>query len=426
MLSNSARRSHESRDEFRDDFLRGPGTVLAFDRDRLWGLHRRLDDLDEALSRVQRSARLDTRFSGTTADFAALDDARRTCDIHRDRIRSVLGSEILNEWVAALQPQSRLRSWVETHPSWWAKATQGRSTDVDLVLRSVRHDPQAAAALADDPEFTALLVYGTRDTDAVRTFWSSVTDPATTPAAIAGRRIRTLLSTVFGDHPWRRNPSRSSIDPTERRRIESAARHMLGAVIAPWQFAFSGRAALWGWTPEEGISWLHRIAQSERSAADLARGLGPAVVASLSALPDSAVDRRRIIDDVAIGIGASLQVLHDAGIADAGRDRSSWRTFDQLLEIVPVDAPWPASILLDRGAGWLDDRLAQPPTRLGRDASLTGHQVLAGLAVFTLWRSYWGRPERIRDPLSQDRELRHAYDAIDAPSVRGRIIADRS
>lgn len=400
-------------------------TLLAVDRDRLWALYRRLDDLEAALARIRHTAMaIDSSPGGASTVLAVLDDAGTICVRHRARLRQVLESDVLRP-PDTRAVEDRLRSWVETHPSWWAKATHDDRTDVDRILESVRHDPDAAGSLADRADFAAPLVYGTHDTDAVRHFWTSVTDPATTSPDVAGRRIRVLLETVFGDHSWSEGPSRTSIDPVERRRIETAVRDMLGEIVAPWQFAFSGRAAEWSWSADEGVTWLRRVAESAEAAADLSAELGPAVVASLSHLPNDPLERRRIIDEVAVGIGASLQVLHDAGIDDAGRDGSSWHTFDHLVDIVPVDAPWPVSLLVDRGASWLDDRLAERRTPIDHDVTLTGHQVLAGLAVLTMWRSYWSQPSTTRSPEEQDRELRHTYDAIDSPAVRGRIMASR-
>ncbi|MGA0879183.1 MAG: hypothetical protein ACO3SP_08705, partial [Ilumatobacteraceae bacterium] len=338
------------------------------------------------------------------------------------RIRRVLQSDVLQESTLPSLP-ARLRSWITTHPGWWAKATHGDRTDIDVVLEAVGTDPQAAGILADRTEFVAPLLYGTHDTAAVRRFWMMVTDPSTTAPEVAGRRIRAVLEAVFGDHDWSQRPSPTSIDAVERRRIETAVRDMLGAIVAPWQFAFTGRAALWSWSTEIGVEWLRRVSESARAAADLSRGLGPAVIDALSNLPADSLERRRVIDDVAVGIGASLKILEDAGIDDTGRDESSWHTFDHLVELVPMNAPWPVSILVDRGASWLDDRLATRPTNVDHDVALTGHQVLAGLAVLTVWRSYWSHPSRVRSPAEQDRELRHTYDAIDSPSARGRIIA---
>ncbi|MFM8381102.1 MAG: hypothetical protein ACKOA6_03760 [Actinomycetota bacterium] len=385
-------------------------TVLAFDPERLWALCRSLEDLEADLVALHHQF--------VDAEFLSREIA--LCRTHRRRIQNVLRSDLADSSV------SRIETWVDSHPSWWAKATHGAPSDVDAVLAAVIHDPRAAGALVDDLDSIAPLIYGTHDTDLVRTFWNLVTDPRTTSPTEAGRRIQRLLETVLGDHRWSREVSRSSIDPIVRTRIETAAVDMLGGIAAPWQLYFSGHAAAWSWTTEVGIGWLRAVTDSAVAAADLARGLGPSVVQSLSDLPDDDIERRRRIDEMAFGIGASLALLQEAGIDDAGRDRSSWRTFDQLVEYLPVDAPWPVSIVVDRGATWLDDRVH----RGGRDdvatrrlAALTGHQVLAGVAVLTIWRSYWSRPDARLDPVRRDRELRHAYDSIDSPAVRGRITA---
>lgn len=385
-------------------------TVLAFDPERLWALCRSLEDLEADLVALHHQC----------VDAEFLNREIALCRSHHRRILAVLRSDLADS------PASRIATWVDTHPSWWAKATHGASTDVDAVLAAVIHDRRAAGALVDDLDSIAPLIYGTHDTDLVRAFWTTVTDPRTTAPALAGRRIQRLLETVLGDHPWSREVSRSSIDPIVRSRIETAAVDMLGGIAAPWQLYFSGRAAAWSWTTEVGIGWLRAVTSSAVAAADLARGLGPSVVRSLSDLPNDDIERRRRIDEVAFGIGASLTLLQDAGIDDAGRDRSSWRTFDQLVEYLPVNAPWPVSIVVNRGATWLDDQVhrdGHDDVATRRLASLTGHQVLAGVAVLTIWRSYWSRPTGLHDPARRDRELRHAYDAIDSPSVRGRIAA---
>lgn len=385
-------------------------TVLAFDPERLWALHRSLEDLDAALVALRREF----------VDAVGLDREIDICRLHRHRVRAVLRSDLANS------PPSRIETWVDTHRSWWAKATRDPATAVDAVLSDVLHDPGAAGALVDDLESIAPLVYGTHDIDLVRAFWTVVTDPRTTPPAVAGRRIRRLLDTVLGEHHWSRGVSSSSIDPVVRTRIEIAAIDMLGRIVAPWQMYFSGRAAAWSWTAEVGIGWLRAATRSAAAAADLARGLGPSVVGSLSDLPEDETLRRRRIDEVAFGIGASLALLQEAGIDDAGRDRSSWRTFDRLVEYLPVDAPWPVSIVVDRGASWLDDRMHRRPpddVSIRRIAALTGHQVLAGVAVLTIWKSYWSRPDVRQDPARRDRELRHTYDSIDSPAARGRITA---
>lgn len=385
-------------------------TVLAFDPERLWALCRSLGDLEAGLVAL-RHGYVDTEF---------LDREIAICRTHRRRILAVLRSDLANA------ASTRIETWVDTHPSWWAKATHGSTTEIDAVLAAMLHDPQAAGALVDDLDSLAPLVYGTCDSELVRAFWSLVTDPRTTSPTEAGRRIRRLLDIVLGDHSWSRGVSRSSIDPPVRTRIETAAVDMLGGIVAPWQLYFSGRAAVWSWTAEAGIGWLRAVTGSAVAAADLARGLGPSVVRSLSDLPDVETDRRQRIDEVAFGIGASLALLQDAGIDDAGRDRSSWHTFDHLVEYLPVNAPWPMSILVDRGASWLDDRVhrgGRDDVAIRRLAALTGQQVLAGVAVLTVWRSYWSRPGGQRDPIRRDRELRHTYDAIDSPSARGRITA---
>lgn len=398
-------------------------SFMALDRERLWILYRRLDDLENALARIRRAASA-SESAAIRTDLRDLDDACSVCANHRARVLRVLKSGVLDE-TSVRHEHVRLRSWIETHPSWWAKATHGDPTEIDSILRAVGSDPRAAGTLADRTEFVAPLLYGAHDTEAVRNFWMMVTDPSITPPEIAGRRIRALLETVFGEHSWSHGPSLTSIDPVERRRIESAVRDMLGAIVAPWQFTFTGRAASWSWSSEEGVVWLRRVAESAQAAADLSRGLGPALVESLSHLPEDPRERRELIDEVALGIGASLQVLQEAGIDDAGRDQSTWRTFDQLVKIAPVNMPWPVSILVDRGATWLDDRLSDGPTIADHGVALTGQRMLAGLAVLTVWRSYWSQPSKMRSPEEMDRELRHTYDAIDAPSTRGRIIASR-
>jgi hypothetical protein len=279
----------------------------------------------------------------------------------------------------------------------------------------------------------APIIYGAHNTDLVRAFWLQVTNPATTSSEIAGRRIRALLTTVFSDHEWSQGLSRSSIDPQERRRIEQSAIDMLGEIIAPWQFSFSGRASDWNWTSSTGITWLQKVATSPVAAADLARGLGPSVVRTLTHLPTSPIDRQHHIDDVAFSIGVSLEVLHRAGITQAGRDIATWKSFDELVDLSPVNAPWPFSILVERGATWLDDRLltdqeSLTEKRRRQRQTLSGQQVLAGLAVLTVWRSQLKQPLALRtaptqSPIAKRQELQYTYDAIDSPSARGRVMA---
>jgi hypothetical protein len=241
------------------------------------------------------------------------------------------------------------------------------------------------------------------------------------------------LATIFGDHEWSQGLSRSSIVPRERRRIEQSAIDMLGEIIAPWQFSFAGQASDWSWTSSAGITWLQKVASSPIAAADLARGLGPSVIRTLSHLPPSPADRRQHIDDVAFSIGVSLEVLHQAGITHAGRDIATWKSFDEFVDLAPVNTPWPFSILVKRGATWLDDRLLTDQEslsegRMRQRNTLSGQQVLAGLAVLTVWRSQWKqafamRAAPIQSPTAKHQELQHIYDAIDSPSARGRVVA---
>lgn len=418
--------------------------LLAYEPERLAALRRALDDLEFALTRVHQSLPPDisSNWGSIRRDLARF-------RAHKEKIEGVLRSDVprahwanahgahLHNSALAQSAKNTLINWVTTHPSWWAKATHGHPTDIDSLVRSLHSNPPAAAAFIDSVEDVAPLIYGAHDTDLVRAFWLLVTDPTTTPPEIAGQRIRSLLDTVFGDHEWTHALSKSSIVPHERRRIEQSVIDMLGDIVAPWQFSFSGLAADWGWSPSEGISRLRTVAASSRAAADLARGIGPSVVRTLSHLPPDPAHRLQHIDNVALAIGASLEIVHEAGLNQAGRDRASWQTLDELIDLAPVNAPWPFSILVGRGASWLDDRLfshQNSPTEILKKQhdTLTSQQVLAGLAVLTVWRSQWSTHWRTgsRSPASPtlsrtaaQRELLHTYDAIDSPSARGRVLA---
>ncbi|MFM7756681.1 MAG: hypothetical protein ACKO84_07985, partial [Actinomycetota bacterium] len=158
-------------------------TVLAFDPERLWALCRSLEDLEADLVALHHQF--------VDAEFLSREIA--LCRTHRRRIQNVLRSDLADS------PVSRIETWVDTHPSWWAKATHGAPSDVDAVLAAVIRDPRAAGELVDDLDSIAPLIYGTHDTHLVRTFWILVTDPRTTAPAVAGRRIQRLLETVLSD-----------------------------------------------------------------------------------------------------------------------------------------------------------------------------------------------------------------------------------
>lgn len=388
--------------------------VLAYEPERLAALQRALDDLNFALAGLQRSIPPDL-----SNVWVSIRREMALCRAQQEKVVRVLRGESARE---------EIMRWVETHPSWWAKATHGRPTDIDTILRTVQSDPHSASVLVDSLDDIAPLIYGVHDIEVVRAFWLLVTDPDTTSPAVAGRRIRSLLETIFGDHPWSQGLSRSSINPLERRRIERAAKDMLGEILAPWQFHFSGRTRHWSWSTSTGIEWLRRVAASPTAAAELARGLGPSVVRGLSHLPPSSTDRYRHIDDIAFSIGVSLEILHEAGIDHAGRDHFTWTSFDELVDLAPVNAPWPLSTLISRSASWLDEQMSSSAMsdavrrNLQRN-TLTGQQVMAGLAVLTVWRSHWKYARPTTSPAAIQMELRHTYDAIDSPSARGRVVA---
>ena len=422
--------------------------VLAFEPERLAALQRAVDDLEFALGQLCRSLppEMSTVWGSIQREMAR-------CRAQQEKVVGVLRSDLerlgplprsSNHWTQPRSPhptdsqlaqhaKNTVLSWTTTHPSWWAKATHGQPTDIDTILQSLITNPRAASMFLDSLDDFAPLIYGAHDTDLVRAFWLQVTDPATTSPEIAGRRIRALLTTIFGDHEWSQGLSRSSIVPQERRRIEQSAIDMLGEIIAPWQFSFAGQASDWSWTSSAGITWLQKVAASPIAAADLARGLGPSVIRTLSHLPPSPADRRQHIDDVAFSIGVSLEVLHQAGITHAGRDIATWKSFDEFVDLSPVNAPWPFSILVERGATWLDDRLltdqeSLSEKRMRQRNTLSGQQVLAGLAVLTVWRSQWKqafamRASPMQSPTAKHQELQHTYDAIDSPSARGRVVA---
>lgn len=323
-----------------------------------------------------------------------------------------------------------LNRWVDQHPEWWSDATHGEPTEIDERLSLIAEDPLESGRLIDSTKFVAPLVYGAHDPAVVRSLWLSATDPRTTSVATASRRIQRLVETVFDGQDWRRGIAPSWVDIHEQSRIHREIRKILGEVIAPWQLHFTGLAAEWEWSADDGVGYLKKIAESKEAASSLSSGLGSALYRNLAEIPVDDSERLLRIKLVAFAVGASTEVLRGAKVRQAQLDSDHLAALLAIPTMLPLKAPWPTSLVLGKITRGLVQRL---DTTDGRKVSsaieqIQQQQALAAIGYVAVFNSAL-TSGRLESPLDEPSvelklELQHVVDSLDNAASRGRVLAE--
>ena len=405
---------------------------LGVDPQRMTALARSLDRLDEQL-------RMHIGFDDSSTWFGS--DIRRKLERcsaivqqQGSGVRRILSSSFFD---LIEQPRtflgtdaSAIDRWVDDHPSWWSDATHGQPTMIDSWATAIVDDPVAVGQLIDSTDFLAPLIYGIRDAGLLRSLWLTATNPLLVSPAVAGQRIRRLLDTVFGSQTWRHGIARSRIDVPQRNRMQDEVRAMLGEVAAPWQIHFSGLAHEWGWDPQKGIGYLEKIAESRRAALSISEGLGAALYANLSHLPNDDEIRIQKIDAVAFAVGVSTTVVRDAKISEARSQASHVSSLMSLPTKFPLKLPWPASLMI----GSVTSRLAGTFDSTKQTAAsstvymIESRELLSAIAFMAVWKSAL-RSGRMPQPSAPPPtavvlELQHTVDSISNATARGQAAVE--
>ena len=320
--------------------------------------------------------------------------------------------------------------WVDQHPEWWSDATHGEPTEIDERLSRIAEDPLESGRLIDSTKFLPPLVYGAHDPNIVRSLWLSATDPRTTSAAAAGRRITRLVETVFDGHDWRRGIAPSWVDIHEQKRIHREIRKILGEVIAPWQLHFTGLASEWKWSADDGVGYLKKISESKEAASSLSSGLGSALYRNLSDLPLDDSERLQRIQFIAFAVGASTEILRGAKVRQAQLDSDHLAALLAIPTMLPLKAPWPTSLVLGKITSGLIQQLDTTNDRKVSSAieQIQQHQALAAIGYMAVFNSALtsGRLESPLDepPVELKLELQHTVDSLDNAASRGQALAE--
>lgn len=417
-------------------------TSLTFDPDRLRLLSRALEELwrrldflgnvpaPEDLSALVRSAQ---------------ESARHPCLLVRTSLAEIESGRLVRTCSNIADLVERYREWGRSTKNWWTSATTQVTTTSDDILRDLECgiDPQRAGELIDALDDVQLMILGSADLALVERVWAAATDPATTPPALAGSRIRRLLDVVFDDRPWERGLATGSIDPVTRARRERELKVLCARLVAPWQLEFTRPDSPWSWSMSNGAHRLHQISEIESAADALLEGLSGAVLRTLTDLPNDSSDRLRRIDAVAQAVGTSLEVRR---MSEETRARSA-SEFDALRTLVgalSMDGPWPISLLVDAGADWLGGYLDTSDEQVRRATleSLAQRQILATVAVVAVWSSAVTRSRstsrkktsthalaenelvgHVKITEELEAELRHTYQSFDNAAGRGLSLA---
>lgn len=360
--------------------------------------------------------------------------ARDLADFQRATVRSAADS-IDSMWNTNVVPTLALAEfvddWGKHSIDWWMRPSTEVATRVDSALENLA--PGEAGTFLDSIDSIEYVVHGTVDLETLESVWRDATDPTTTSPEDACRRIRRLLESVFDDRPWERGIARGPIDSVSRSRRNSLLRDMAARVVAPWQLHIMGVGDA-GWSPDAGAHRLHQIAETQTGSHTLLRGLPGAVHRTLSQLPHDAEARLEVIDAVARSVGASLEI-HRMSEIDRARHGANIDTWGTIIGTLADDGPFPVSLLVDAGAGWIrgyfdarDERI-----RVATIQSLSYREFVAAIAVVAVWTAAVSRSTGSgRDTTgavnSRDLEieLRHTYDSIDNAAGRGQIVAQLS
>lgn len=418
-------------------------TLLSFDTERLGLLRRALAELASGLERA-------VHFESATHECEAGDLVRRArsmCVQLCGLVEASLADIASSSYVCTLEPVAdmahRLDAWTRSNPRWWTGATHDRPTMADSVLHSTMCSPTLdessgngvrAGDLIDGLVSIEALVFGAADLVLVEELWRTATDPMTTSPHLAGQRIRRLLDVVFDRRPWERRLPGGSIDPVGRSERERHLRLMVARLVAPWQSYFTGLAREWGWSPVEGARRLHQIARLDSASEELERGLAPSVFRLLSDLPANDSERSRLIDDVALSIGAALEIGQLATIDRGGTQRPDLQAAHTILSGISTRTPWPLSLALDAGSAWLNDYFDSTDDIVRRAIlhSVTSRELLAAVAMAAVWTSYQRRSQRssrytrLDDDVVERAvvdEMRSTYQAISNAATRGQVVA---
>jgi len=247
-------------------------------------------------------------------------------------------------------------AWGADGAAWWTERFVASSTTADSILRRVI-DNSAEQSFADRIRADVALLHGVSDFAVLADFWTRATDPNTVPVDIAGTRIRRMLDAIVihrADRSFLVTPAGHQGEVEQRDRDID---QLLALVIAPWSLHFTALAHEWDWTPQDGLHRLHEMLAIPVVASAVAAGLPAAVDRALTDLPADEFARRRRIDDVAAGSGATIDAV---GAAVLGRSTTPLDRLDDLVGFVP----W-GSWALGVAAGTTAATLVQPTRSSG-------------------------------------------------------------
>lgn len=243
-------------------------------------------------------------------------------------------------------------TWGADGAAWWTERFVASSTTADSILRRVI-DNSAEQSFADRIRADVALLHGVSDFAVVADFWTRATDPNTVPVDVAGARIRRLLDAIV---IHRADRSIFTTLAGHQAAVEQRDRdidQLLALVIAPWSLHFTALAREWNWTPQEGLHRLHEMLAIPVVASSVAAGLPTAVDRALTDLPADDFARRRRIDDVAAGSGATIDAV---GAAVLGRSTTPLDRLDDLVGLVPWGS-WASGVAAGTTAATIVQRL---------------------------------------------------------------------
>ena len=243
-------------------------------------------------------------------------------------------------------------AWGADGTAWWTERFVASSTTADSILRRVI-DNSAEQSFADRIRADVALLHGVSDFAVVADFWTRATDPNTVPVDIAGARIRRLLDAIV---IHRADRSIFTTLAGHQAAVEQRDRdidQLLALVIAPWSLHFTALAHEWDWTPQEGLHRLHEMLAIPVVASAVAAGLPAAVDRALTDLPADEFARRRRVDEVAAGSGATIDAV---GAAVLGRSTTPLDRLDDLVGLVPWGS-WVSGVAAGTTAATIVNRL---------------------------------------------------------------------
>ena len=311
-------------------------------------------------------------------------------------------------------------AWGAEGAAWWVERFVSSSTTADSILRRVL-DNSAEQSFADRIRADVALLHGVSDFAVVADFWTRATDPNTVPVDIAGARIRRLLDAIVVHRADRSILTTLAGHQADVERRDRDIDQLLALVIAPWSLHFTALAPEWNWTPQEGLRRLREMLAIPVVASAVAAGLPSAVERALTDLPDDEFARRRRIDDVAAGSGATIDAV---GAAVLGRSTTPLDRLDDLVGLVPWGS-WASGVAAGTTAATLVQRLDH---RHGDQRSVARHAVARRGALATVAMTavandavkqgrVGGSARRVNDDLAH--ELERTRVAFDSAADRG-------